>query len=101
MIRSRLLVLSALALSLPFQSGAHAQNGASGNAATAKVAAISGSVADSTGAIIPGAQIQLLDTTGAVAGATVTDASGNFRVHPPRPGDYTLSVSMNGFGTST
>ena len=101
LIRSRLVVLSALALSLPFQIAVQAQSRSSSTTTPAKVAAISGTVADSTGAIIPGAQVQLMDGAGTVAGAVVTDASGNFRIHPPQQGDYTLSVSMNGFGTSS
>jgi len=72
--------------------------GASDSAAAG--AAITGSVADSTGAIIPGAQVELLDAAGAVVTTTVTDGAGNFRVRAPRPADYTVSVTMNGFETS-
>ena len=65
------------------------------------VAGITGSVADSTGAIIPGAAVQLSDASGAVIATATTDGSGNFRIQPPRQGDYTLTISLSGFQTAT
>ena len=70
-------------------------------ASSSAVATVNGTVADTTGAIIPGAQVQLTDATGAVLATAATDASGNFRIQPPRQGDYSLVVSLNGFQTST
>lgn len=63
--------------------------------------ALSGTVSDATGAIIPGAQVQLLAPDGSIAAAALTDSSGAFRIQPARGGDYTLSVSLNGFQTVT
>lgn len=65
------------------------------------VATITGIVADPTGAIIPGAQIQLSDATGAVLATTTSDAAGGFRLQPPHQGDYTLTASLQGFKTTT
>jgi hypothetical protein len=59
-----------------------------------------GAVADSTGAIIPGAQLQLLDSTGAVAATTRSGADGSFVIAAPRAGNYTLVVSLTGFKTA-
>jgi uncharacterized membrane protein len=66
---------------------------------SAAVAAFAGTVSDTTGAIISGAQVALTDPTGAVVNKTATDNSGNFRIQPPHQGDYTLTVSVDGFQT--
>jgi hypothetical protein len=70
-------------------------------ATNSAVATVSGTVADTTGAIIPGAQVQLTDATGSELGAATTDSSGNFRIQPPHQGDYSLVVSLKGFQTAT
>ena len=67
-------------------------------AASAKTV-LRGSVADPTGAIIPGAQINLLDATGAVVAKSSSAADGSFQVSPPGPGVYTLVVTKAGFKT--
>lgn len=59
-----------------------------------------GMVADSTGAIISGAQIELLDPSGAVAATSQSGADGSFVIAAPRPGTYTLVVSQPGFKTT-
>ncbi|WP_158748836.1 carboxypeptidase regulatory-like domain-containing protein [Acidobacterium sp. S8] len=70
-------------------------------AASSSVATINGTVTDTTGAIIPGAQVQLTDATGAVLSTATTDPSGSFRIQPPRQGDYSLTVNLQGFQTSS
>ena len=60
-----------------------------------------GVVADATGAIIPNAEIDLVDTTGAVDGKFQSGADGSFQVTAPHPGAYTLVVSEPGFKTAT
>jgi hypothetical protein len=62
-------------------------------------ASVRGIVADGTGAIIPGAEIDLIDQGGAVAGKYHSDDSGNFQVTAPHPGLYTLVISEPGFKT--
>lgn len=59
-----------------------------------------GTVTDATGAIIPGADIQLIDTSGAVAAISRSGGDGSFAVSAPRAGSYTLVVSLAGFKTS-
>jgi hypothetical protein len=62
-------------------------------------APVRGTVADATGAIIPGAEIDVLDQNGAVDTVVHADGEGNFQLTPPRPGSYTLVVSEPGFET--
>jgi Carboxypeptidase regulatory-like domain/TonB dependent receptor-like, beta-barrel len=59
-----------------------------------------GVVADSTGAIIPNAEIDLEDGSGTVLGKFQSGADGSFQVVAPHPGAYTLVVSEPGFKTT-
>ncbi len=65
--------------------------------AHAPLPAITGTVTDSSGAIIPGAQVQLVGPDGTVAASAVSDATGGFRLQPVRPGQYVVSVTIAGF----
>jgi hypothetical protein len=56
-------------------------------------------VADATGAIVPGAEVDLLDNNGAVAGTIHSDGEGNFQLAAPHSGSFTLVVSEPGFDT--
>jgi len=60
---------------------------------------VRGVVADPSGAIVPNAEINLLDGTGAVAATLHSDGEGNFQLIAPSIGDYTLVVSEAGFDT--
>lgn len=60
---------------------------------------IAGVVADPSGAIVPNAEIDLLDPSGAVAGTYHSGGDGSFQIAPPHPGNFTLVVSEPGFGT--
>jgi Carboxypeptidase regulatory-like domain/TonB dependent receptor len=66
-------------------------------AAPSPLPAFTGSVTDSTGAIVPGAQVQLLAADGSLAATATSDATGMFRLQAPHTGAYVLSVSMAGF----
>ncbi|MGD0731807.1 MAG: TonB-dependent receptor [Terracidiphilus sp.] len=61
--------------------------------------AVKGTVADPSGASVPGAEIDLVDTNGAVAGSNHSDGEGNFQLVAPHPGTFTLVVSEAGFAT--
>jgi len=63
-------------------------------------APITGVVADPTGAIVPGAEIDLVDASGAVSGTFHSSEDGSFQVQPPRAGSYTLVISEPGFDTT-
>lgn len=79
----------------------YAQTAATQPRASAQVIAISGTVADPSGAIIPGAAVALVDATGATSAVARTDGAGQFSLHPAHSGTYTLSVSLQGFQTTT
>ena len=52
---------------------------------------------DPTKAIISGATVQLLRGNGTIAGTAVTDGAGHFQLTRPAPGDYRLTVMLDGF----
>jgi Carboxypeptidase regulatory-like domain/TonB dependent receptor-like, beta-barrel len=60
---------------------------------------ISGVVSDPTGAIVPGAQVQLVDPSGDVEGSAQSAGDGSFHLAAPTPGHFTLVVSEAGFQT--
>jgi hypothetical protein len=60
---------------------------------------ITGVVSDPTGAIVPGAAIDLLEEDGTTAGSFHSDGEGAFQVVPPHPGNFTLVISEPGFET--
>jgi hypothetical protein len=60
-----------------------------------------GMVTDQTGAIIPGAVVQLVDSTGSVAATVRSSGDGSFTLTAPSPGKFTLVVSLGGFKTSS
>ena len=62
--------------------------------------AVNGVVADPTGAIVPGAEVDLLDDSGAVAGTCHSGGDGSFQLVPPHAGNFTLVVSEPGFETT-
>jgi len=61
--------------------------------------AVHGVVADPTGAIVPGAEVDLVDAGGSVACTNRSDGEGNFNLTAPHAGTYTLVVSEPGFET--
>jgi TonB-dependent receptor len=69
---------------------------AGGQSTSSDGAAISGTIKDPSGAVVPGAQI-VLAPTGTTA---ATDAQGAFAIHNVKPGTYTATVSYVGFGSS-
>ena len=60
---------------------------------------VHGDVADPSGAIVPGAEVVLLDASGTVAGSAHSAGDGSFQLTAPRSGSYTLVVSEPGFET--
>lgn len=52
---------------------------------------------DTTGAIIPGAQVALTTATGGTVATATTDATGGFSLAPKAAGSYVLNVSLPGF----
>jgi hypothetical protein len=60
---------------------------------------LSGVVADPSGAIVPGAEVDLVNTDGSVAITNHSDPDGSFKVVAPHAGSFTLIVSEPGFET--
>ena len=64
----------------------------------AQVAFVSGTVADSTGGVLPGVSITALNEASGNTFASVTDARGDFRI-PLRIGTYKITGELSGFAT--
>ena len=60
---------------------------------------ISGRIADSSGAIVPGAQVTVVSALTNFESLTTTNADGLFRVPSLRPGLYRVTVKATGFKT--
>ena len=82
-----LTFVALLAMAMP----AAAQIGSSG---------ISGTVKDSSGAVLPGVTVEVANHA-LIEGSrtTVTDSAGQYRVTDLRPGEYTVTFTLTGFKT--
>jgi hypothetical protein len=60
-------------------------------------ASLSGSVADTSGALIPGVEVTALNTGTNVASNTITNESGTYRFPSLQPGTYRVSAELAGF----
>src|SRR5258708_36642164 len=70
-----------------FAAAAWAQNGS-----------ISGTVSDSTGAVIPAAQVSVRDVLTGAARATTTNSQGFYEFLAMKPSKYELTVEAPGYG---
>src|ERR1035437_9585056 len=61
--------------------------------------AISGTVADPTGAVVPQATVIALNVATGVETSRTSSSDGLYNVSPPIPGTYTLTVSATGFSS--
>jgi hypothetical protein len=62
---------------------------------------ITGTVQDATGAVVPGAQVTLLNTDQGITLQTRTSNSGEYTFSPVRIGHYTVTVTAKGFAKTT
>ncbi|MGE5243420.1 MAG: TonB-dependent receptor [Betaproteobacteria bacterium] len=62
---------------------------------------LTGVVVDSTGAVLPSAQVQLTSASGPVVMSTSTSATGTFTFGPLHPGRYAVRATLEGFGPQT
>ncbi len=62
---------------------------------------ITGIVQDSTGAVVPDAQVILLNTDQGITLETHSTSSGGYTFSPVRIGNYTITVKAAGFSTTT
>ena len=72
---------------------AHAQSGTS--------SAISGTVLDPSGAVVPGAVVEATDVNTRAKRTVQTDASGHYLFSQVNPGTYQVSISSTGFARSS
>jgi hypothetical protein len=63
--------------------------------------AVVGLVQDPTGAVVPGAQVTLLNTDQGITLNTTSSGSGEYTFSPVRIGHYSVSASAPGFSTTT
>ncbi len=63
-------------------------------------ATISGTVNDATGAIIPGAAVEVRNVATGITRSVETDAQGRYTVTQLSPGSYEVQTSMSGFRSS-
>ena len=62
-------------------------------------AAINGAVSDASGAMVPGARIELLSSANGLHRETVTDAVGIYNFPALPIGSYKITISKEGFST--
>jgi hypothetical protein len=60
-------------------------------------ATLLGAVTDNTGAVVPNAQVQILESATGIQHAGVTNESGNFTFPDLTPGTYTVTAESQGF----
>jgi len=88
-VLARLLVLALVGvLAFPALSAAQITRGA-----------ISGTVRDATGAVVPGASVTVTNTATNISRSAVSDARGFFRLPALEPGVYTVKAELSGFST--
>src|SRR5215210_4074769 len=73
----------------------------SGFGQTGISAALSGTVTDTSGALIPGVEVTATNTGTGVAGMAVTNESGTYRFPSLQPGPYEVKATLQGFQTQS
>jgi len=71
------------------------------SAQSATTGKVIGTVTDSSGALVPKAEVQLVSTETNAAAVTTTDQSGGYVFPSVQPGPYKITVKMSGFRTET
>ncbi|SEC44889.1 TonB-dependent receptor [Terriglobus roseus] len=64
-------------------------------------ATLSGTVKDPSGAVLPGAQVMIHNLGTGAERSLVSDSAGQYVAPSLAPGDYSVRVTANGFGTYT
>lgn len=95
MVRSRLVCICTIVLCVLAVSALPGWGQAT-NAGT-----IIGSIFDNTGAFVPSAQVTITQTTTGAVRSTTTDKTGRFVFADVDPGTYNISVTKQGFASTT
>src|SRR3989442_625171 len=64
-------------------------------------AIVGGTVADASGALIPGVEVSARNVATGIVTTRITNESGNYDFASLQPGSYTVSASLSGFQTAT
>src|SRR5687768_13071260 len=86
-------IVASMALMTMAGRPAYAQGGGT-------TSSISGTVADSSGAVIPGADVKVKNVATGADFTSVTAENGTFTIQAVQPGTYTVTVSLMGFKTA-
>src|SRR5438128_1592300 len=89
-----LVASAALIISLVYANYTYGQG-------TLANATLQGRVLDPSGAVIPGATLELLDLNKGARSTTVSDASGHYSFAQIPYGSYSLTAKMAGFADTT
>jgi len=76
-------------------------SGVSGFAQVGINATLSGTVSDSTGALIPGVEVTAKNTDTGVVSSAITNESGTYRFPSLQPGSYEANAALPGFQPQT
>jgi hypothetical protein len=63
-------------------------------------ASVQGTITDTTGAVVVGAKVSLVNTVTHVSASTTSSATGLYRFISLAPGSYTITVAATNFGTT-
>jgi len=91
-LKSSTLILAVVLIFVLTTHPMHAQD---------STATLSGTVTDSSGKVLPNVKVSVKSAAAGESTDTQTDSSGNFSVANLAPGDYEVSVSDTGFGSSS
>ena len=86
-------VVLALLLTVALSAAAFGQSLTTGN--------ITGTVTDASGAVVPGATVNLKGLDNGSTASTTTNSTGSYSFGLLRPGNYQLTVKQSGFGELT
>src|ERR671930_2565201 len=64
-------------------------------------ASIGGTVADATGALIPGVEVTATNVNTGISGTQLTNEAGAYQIPSLQPGTYRLKASLAGFQAAT
>src|SRR6516164_362228 len=69
-------------------------------AAAQSTGSLRGTIADSSGAVVPNATVSVRNTATGISREVQADSQGNYQVPSLSPGQYDLTVTASGFATT-